>query len=100
MRFKPGIVPLGDSALLVQIGAEIHITTNQRVHALAALISNSPYKGVIETVPAYGTLLVHYDPLILSFKQIKNYLYEKMAQVADNGFRKPRRIEVPVKYGG
>jgi len=100
MTFKSKIVPLGDSALLVQVGDEIDITTNQRVHALAALINVSPPVGVIETVPAYGTLLVHYDSLLLSFGQIKNYLHEKMAQAQDNVFRKGKQLEVPVKYGG
>jgi inhibitor of KinA len=100
MTFKPKIVPLGDSALLVQVGDEIDITTNQRVHALDALINVSPPVGVIETVPAYGTLLVHYDSLLISFGQIKNYLHEKMAQAQDNVFRKRKQLEVPVRYGG
>lgn len=100
MTFKPKIVPLGDAALLIQLGDEIDITINQRVHALAALINISRFEGVIETVPAYATLLVHYDPLILSFVQIKNYLREKVAQAADNVSRKRKRVEVPVRYGG
>jgi inhibitor of KinA len=66
MTYRPKIVPLGDSALLVQLGDEIDITINQCVHALAALINISPLGGVIETVSAYSTLLVHYDPLLLT----------------------------------
>lgn len=97
---KPRIVPLGDSTLLVQFGDEIDLTINQRVHAFANLIANSVISGVIETVPAYATLLVHYDPLILSFTQMKNHLRAKMAQMEENKSRKPRRIEVPVRYGG
>lgn len=100
MTIKPKIVPLGDSALLVQLGDEIDIAINQQVHALAALINISRFEGVIETVPAYATLLVHYDPLIVSFGQIKNYLHEKMAQAADNESRQRKRVEVPVRYGG
>jgi inhibitor of KinA len=100
MKFKPKIVPLGDSAALVQLGDEIDITTNQSVHGLAALINVSPPRGVTETVPAYGTLLVHYDPLLLSFRQLKDYLREKLTQVQENVSRKRKQIEVPVKYGG
>ncbi len=100
MKFKPKIVPAGAAAALVQLGDEIDITINQRVHALAALVNVSPPRGVIETVPAYGTLLVHYDPLLLSFAQIKNYLHEKLTQVQDNISRKRKQIKVPVKYGG
>jgi inhibitor of KinA len=100
MKFKPKIVPLGDSALLVQLGDEIDIPINQRVHVLAALISVSPLNGLIETVPAYGTLLVHYDPLLLSFAQIKNYLREKLTQVHNNLSQKHKQLKVPVRYGG
>jgi inhibitor of KinA len=100
MRFKPKIVPLGDSALLVQLGDEIDITINQRVHALSALINLSSLDGVIETVPAYSTLLIHYDPLILSNTEIQNWLRGKLAQVENTKLRKPRRVEIPVQYGG
>ena len=100
MTFKPKIVPVGDAAVLVQLGQEIDIAINQRVHALSARLSISPLEGVLETVPAYATLLIHYDPLILSFTQIRNYLSGKMEQVDDREFRKPKRIEVPTVYGG
>ena len=97
---KPGIVPLGDSAVLVQLGDEIDLTINQRVHALANLIITLPMQGVVEVVPAYATLLVHYDPLLLSFAQMKGYLHTQISQMEESEYRKPRRIEVPVKYGG
>lgn len=100
MTFKPNILPLGDSALLVQFGDEIDITINQRIHALAALINISLLDGIIETVPAYSTLLIHYDPLILSHTEIQNWLRGKLDQVEDANLRKPRQIEVPVQYGG
>jgi inhibitor of KinA len=100
MKFKPKIVPAGDAAVLVQLGDEIDLTTNQHVHALAALINVSPLRGLIETVPAYGTLLVHYDPLFLSFEQIRNYLREKITQVLDSVSRERKQLEIPVRYGG
>jgi inhibitor of KinA len=97
---KPKIVPLGDSALLVQLGDEIDIQINQRVHALAALIDHFPIEGIIESVPAYGTLLVHYDPLVLTYSKANQLIRSKLEQVQDSKSATPRRIEVPVKYGG
>jgi len=97
---KPRIVPLGDSSVIVQFGDEIDFTINQRVHALGSVIEATSINGIVETVPAYATLLVHYDPLILSFTQIKNHLQEKIAQVDEMTSRKFRLIEVPVRYGG
>ena len=97
---RPRIAPLGDSSALVQLGDEIDFSINQRVHTLANLIDASALDGIIETVPAYGTLLVHYDPLILSYAQVKNYLRARIAQVEESDSRKPRQVEVPVRYGG
>lgn len=97
---KPAIVPLGDSALLVQLGDEIDLTINQRVHALAALITASPLAGIVETVPAFATLLVHYDPLLLSYSQARRWVHSKLEQIWEVHSAMPRRVEVPVKYGG
>lgn len=98
--FKPKIVPLGDSTLLVQLGDELDINTNQRVHALAALIDISPLNGVIEIVPAYATLLVQYDPLLLTYARIYEWVRTKLDQAEDSRLRTPRLIEVPIRYGG
>jgi inhibitor of KinA len=100
MTFKSKIVPLGDSALLVQLGDKIDIALNQRIHTLAALIDISPLGGVIETVPAYATLLIHYDPLMLTYTKISKWVRAKLDQVEDATLREPRQLEVPVRYGG
>lgn len=97
---KPKIVALGDSSLLVQLGDEIDITINQRVRALEALVVADPIEGVIETVPAYSTLLIHYDPLLLSYSKIRQWTRSKLEQIEDAGRAKPRLVEVPVRYGG
>ena len=100
MHFKPRLLPLGDSSLLIVLGQEIDFTVNQRVHALAGLIQASSIIGLLETVPAYATLLVHYDPLILSFTQLQKYLRTKIDFVEEIAHQKRRRVEVPVRYGG
>ena len=91
--------PLGDSSLLVQLGDEINPALNQRVHALNALLKN-PIHGILETVPAYSTLLIHYDPLMLTFEQVVHWVRDKITQLDDSFHRTPRRLEVPVRYGG
>lgn len=89
--------PLGDSAILIQLGDEIDPILNQRVHALSALLQTSP--AVIETVPAYCTVLVHYDPLTTTYNQIKNFIEEKISLLDDATHRPSRRLEIPVLYG-
>ncbi len=92
--------PLGDSALLVELGDKIDSAINRRVHALNALLQTKNIAGIIETVPAYCTLLIHYDPLILTFDQVTHWVWDKLTQVDDSLNRKPRQLEVPTRYGG
>jgi KipI family sensor histidine kinase inhibitor len=97
---KPKIDPLGDSAVLAQMGEQIDLPINQQIHVLSGLIEASAWPGIVETVPAYATLLVQYDPLLISYTQVREFLREKIAQVGEAANRKPRRVEVPVRYGG
>ncbi len=92
--------PLGDSALLVELGDKIDSVINQRVHALNVLLQANSIAGIVETVPAYCTLLIHYDPLILTFDQVTHWVRDKLTQVDDSLNRKPRQLEVPLRYGG
>ncbi len=97
---KPKIVPLGDSALLVQLGDEIDLQINQRIHLLDALLRADAMDGIVECVPAYGTLLIHYDPLRLTYAKLSDWVSSKLDQLGSNVARQPRRMEVPVRYGG
>ncbi len=54
----------------------------------------------METIPAYGTLLIHYDPLLLEYSKANQWVKSKLQQIQDAESRSPRQIEVPVKYGG
>ena len=85
---------------MVHLGNEIDLSINQRVHALGALVETSSMQGVTETVPAYATLLVQYDPLAISFAKLRDFLREKISQIEAATSRTPKQIEVPVRYGG
>ncbi len=97
---KPRLVAMGDSALLVQFGEEIDPAVSLRVHALEERLRASPMSGVIESVPAYASLLVHYDPLVLTQAQVEEWLQKELAEVRESLSRPARLIEVPVRYGG
>ncbi len=111
----PTFVPAGDSALLVTLGDRIDLETNRGAHALAARLAQTPLPGLGEAVPGYATLLVHYDPLALRYEQVLAWVQARLpsrlcgvaARTVDEasagataGLPAPRRIEVPVFYGG
>ncbi len=61
----PRFLDAGECALTVEFGAVIDDALAARVLALDASLAADPPRGVIETVPTYRSLMVHYDPLIL-----------------------------------
>jgi KipI family sensor histidine kinase inhibitor len=92
--------PLSDSSILIKLGEAIDPLLNRRVHALAAQLSLNPLEGVIETVPGYASLVVHYDPLARSQAEITDWLSAQLDSNIESALRAPRRVEIPVLYNG
>jgi KipI family sensor histidine kinase inhibitor len=59
----PRIAPLGDGAITVALGDAVELALNARVHRLAAAVRAAALPGVVDVVPAYAALTVHYEPL-------------------------------------
>ena len=71
---KPNIKLAGDSAVVVDLGESIHPEINSKVHNFAQLIEQKNHKWLSQIIPAYKGLLIYYDPLIIEFFNLKNYL--------------------------
>lgn len=56
----------GDTALTVQFGTGIERDLNSRIIALGNSIKKAAIAGVSETLPTYRSLLVNYDPLVVT----------------------------------
>jgi inhibitor of KinA len=63
-------LPAGDTALVVEFGDVIDRALSERVLALAEEIRSAALIGVIETVPTFRSLMVHYDPLETSGSEL------------------------------
>ena len=100
MSTDPKILPLGDAALLVYYGDEIDPDMNARVQALDVRLRLGQSEGIVETAPAYASLVVYYDPLTLTFAQASDWVRAQTVEVEEATARKPRRLDVPVRYGG
>ncbi|MHB1225059.1 MAG: 5-oxoprolinase subunit PxpB [Gemmatimonadaceae bacterium] len=57
------LVPLGDSAVLLVLGDGIDLATSARVHAVAAAVGAAALPWVLDVVPSYAAVAVHYEPL-------------------------------------
>src|SRR5260370_2902560 len=99
----PRLLLSGDSDRVVEFGDSIDPELNRRVLALDALIAlekaQEKIAGIVETVPTYRSLLVHYDPTIIGFAELGARLMALAAR-KDAPHRQGRRWRVPVVYGG
>lgn len=64
----PRILAAGDTALVVEFGETIDRDLSRRVAALDRLLLKSAIPGVLETVPTFRSLMVHYNPDQLDFE--------------------------------
>jgi KipI family sensor histidine kinase inhibitor len=98
MSTFPHIQPLGDSAAVIEFGDEISLATNLRVQALASLLEKFTPHAIVECLPAYSTLTIYYDPLLLTYNEVERWLNQNVEDITQN--LQPRVIQVPVVYGG
>ncbi|MEO1282360.1 MAG: 5-oxoprolinase subunit PxpB [Pseudomonadota bacterium] len=99
MYEAPRIIPCGDSAASVEFGQEIETAASDLVLGLDREVSRHRIHGVLETVPTYRSLLVHYDPLKTSFDTLVSELLEH-CDLNTGPVTTNRVWEVPVFYGG
>jgi inhibitor of KinA len=101
---------LGDSAVVVALGAGIDESALPRVRALTALLSHDRPRGICDVVPAYATVTVFYDPARLAdagprpYDRVCRFITERSRTLESEAKKKPatvaRVVEIPVCYGG
>jgi KipI family sensor histidine kinase inhibitor len=96
----PRVLPVGDSALTVELGDAIDPAINARVRTLDRALQSLPLEKVSETVPTYRSLLVLYDPRGATFGEIRDAILTRAAE-ASAGDEAPGVLRlVPTRYGG
>ncbi len=91
----------GDSMLLVEFDAIIDPAINDRVIALAAKLRSRRARGILDLVPGYRALGVHFDPLQTDLAALERAIAADAAAIESTPATAPRPIvEIPVQYGG
>jgi KipI family sensor histidine kinase inhibitor len=91
---------MGDRGLLVEFGDEISAEVNEKVRKMALAIQAETPDGVIEVVPTYRSLLVLYNPLIISLEDLKKRLELLEKDLKEISFPDAKLTKIPVLYGG
>lgn len=90
---------VGDCALLVEFENRISKSINDRALKLAWRLENEAVSGILEAVPSYRALLVHYDPLIISFDSLCDTI-RPLLNRQNGAARSGKCWLIPVLYGG
>jgi TIGR00370 family protein len=101
------ISPLGDSAVIINFGNVINETINRKVLTLFYKIKELSIPGIKDVVPAYCSLVIHYDVIFIkrntsinksAFEIIKEEIKKIIDLTPDASFQTVRTMKIPVCY--
>ncbi len=99
------IEPLGDRAVVLRFGDTIDPPTSRRVIAAWQAIGRSTLPGIVDLVPAYTTLTVHYDWQAISdlagetpWLWLAARIGDLLVDLRNDDVPMPRQVDVPVCY--
>lgn len=96
----------GERHLLIELDDEVTLETNFKAIALSqALLDSSPLaepgiRAIIDVIPSFTTVLVHYEPQLITFQGLKKICDYLLQNLSENPNLKiaSRLIEIPVVY--
>lgn len=102
------IYSLNERAVTIEFGTVISEYVWQRVNSFGRLVGQHPFTGFYTSVPAYTTLTVFYDPLLVSrsvdmpgvdcFDKVSTYLTKLHRQKKNSPLLTGDKITIPVCY--
>lgn len=101
--FRGEFEAIADDALVLRLGDTIDTHTNARVHAFCACIRGQRPLWLRDLVPAYASVGVFFDPMLIEADALKALLGTMLAAVrvdAQTAGAAARTVEIPVVYGG
>lgn len=101
------IFPLGENALTIEFGNELSEKLNRQVISLDRYLSETPFQGLLEIVPAYASLTVYFDILAVrknlpnfstAFEAVENIVSDALKSLKANRKELSKTIEIPVIF--
>lgn len=100
MYNEPRFMPVGDQALLMELGDDIEEGCNACIKGMIELIEEVGIKGIIETIPSYRSILIYYDPFVTDFNETVDRLKKIYGRLDIKSVEKGDTVIIPVLYGG
>ncbi|MBS0466942.1 MAG: 5-oxoprolinase subunit PxpB [Proteobacteria bacterium] len=94
------IAPVGDRCLIVEFGQSIAPAINETVRNFAAQMLDAPVPGIVDVVPAFTTVALHYRPECFTYEVLRQRIENLLACGIRQRQGQTRTVEIPVCYGG
>jgi inhibitor of KinA len=102
---KAKIFPLGENALTIEFANEISVEINNQVIQVATFLTENPFAGFEEIVPAYSSLTIFYDvwkvrknfpEFSTAFETVQNFAENALKHTSKIKLKNSRLIEIPI----
>ncbi|MGJ3220719.1 5-oxoprolinase subunit PxpB [Geobacillus thermoleovorans] len=100
MTVEYTLFPLCEYAVTVRFSDRIDEDVNDIVHQTAARLQAERKEGIEEIVPAFSSLTIYYDPLMIDYIGIGAWLRKNIRRSEQAVRRSARTVVIPVCYGG
>lgn len=90
----------GDSLVTIELGTTIDPRVHAQVLQLASALAEARVHGVTDIVPAYGTIGVHFHPLVTDLAGLQSTVQRLRDSLPEAPVLSGRLHEIPVRYGG
>jgi inhibitor of KinA len=103
--------PLGDHAVVIQLGNSIQQETHELVKSVTNLIEIQSIDWLVEFIPAFTTVTLYYDPIkiieshmpfqnTLPYSVVCSEIKDLLSELTNDEKTEPRIVDIPVCYGG
>lgn len=104
------VYSLSEYAVTVQFDDRINVDTLERISSFNTLLHRHPFDGFCTAVPAYTTLSIYFDPVVVmqasqliginSFERVSTFLQQLQAKYSVSVNPTSAPTSIPLCYGG
>lgn len=93
------LYPAGDCAINVTFSNRVDPQINRSIQQLQENLRSMQQTGITGFVPAFRTLTVFYDPILVTFEQLKRVIHQASLKASTLQTQAIRIVHIPVCYG-
>ena len=97
---KVEVYPLGDSVLVVNFQYADQATLQRVINAFGKHLDQNLFAGLVEYIPALTTVSVVYDPLLISYKELRHLVMGMVSELEEAQMDEAVFVKIPVCYEG